>query len=182
MGIKLGFYRMNPDVQIPGLGTSMSACFDLRFCPTQDAVYGYDKYNLPVSRYVDKSLRVVGIHPGDRLLVPTGLVFKIEAYVSASSVKEILNRYSIRLHARSGLALKRGLVLSNSEGIVDVDYQQEVFVMLTNVSDIHQDIEFQERIAQAEIVRNEGFTLTELSAKPEAYSERNGGFGSTGTA
>ena len=116
------------------------------------------------------------------MLVPTGLVFKIEAYVSASSVKEILNRYSIRLHARSGLALKRGLVLSNSEGIVDVDYQQEVFVMLTNVSDIHQDIEFQERIAQAEIVRNEGFTLTELSAKPEAYSERNGGFGSTGTA
>lgn len=175
--MKLGFYRMNPDVKIPMLGTSMSACFDLRFCPTQDAVYGYDKYNLPISRYVDKSLRVVGIHPGDRLLVPTGLVFKIESYV-----KEDLGRYSIRLHARSGLALKRGLVLSNSEGVVDVDYQQEVFVMLTNVSDIHQDIEFQERIAQAEIVRNEGFTLSEIPAMPDAHSERSGGFGSTGTA
>lgn len=174
MGIKLGFYRMNPDVQIPGLGTSMSACFDLRFCPTQDSVYGYDKYNLPVSRYVDKSLRVVGIHPGDRLLVPTGLVFKIES-------DEQLSRYSIRLHARSGLALKRGLILANAEGVIDVDYQQEVFVMLTNVSDVHQDIEFQERVAQAEIVRNEGFILAEIPVMPEAHSERSGGFGSTGS-
>ena len=174
--VKLGFYRMNSDVQIPVLGTSMSACFDLRFCPTWDVVYGYDKYNLPVSRSVDKITKSIGIWSGDRLLIPTGLVFKIE-----SDVREDLARYSIRLHARSGLALKRGLVLSNSEGVVDVDYQQEVFVMLTNVSGVHQDIDFQERVAQAEIVRNEGFTLAELPIMPEAHSERNGGFGSTGT-
>jgi len=173
--VKLGFHRMNPDVKIPLLGTSMSACFDLRYCPTQDVVYGYDKYNLPVSRSVDKNTKSISIWSGDRLLIPTGLVFKIESDGQ-------LGRYSIRLHARSGLALKRGLVLANSEGVVDVDYQQEVFVMLTNLSEMQQDIEFQERVAQAEIVKNESFTLAELSVMPEAHSERSGGFGSTGTA
>jgi dUTPase len=72
-------------------------------------------------------------------------------------------------------------VLANSEGIVDVDYQQEVFVLMTNISKVAQTIAYQERIAQAEVVVNEGVRLTVLNEMPTAYSERDGGFGSTGS-
>jgi dUTP pyrophosphatase len=91
-----------------------------------------------------------------------------------------LQNYSIRLHPRSGLSLKRGLVLANSEGIVDVDYQQQVFVLLTNISSIGQTIKAGERIAQAEVTCNEQVEFVVLANAPEKHSERNGGFGSTG--
>jgi len=63
---------------------------------------------------------------------------------------------------------------------VDVDYQKEIFVVMTNISSVVQMIEFKERIAQAEIVNNIPFRLHETSADIEPYSERDGGFGSTG--
>ena len=112
---------------------------------------------------------------------------KIEKHLSIETFGDImdhsepLKQYSIRLHPRSGLSLKRGLVLANSEGVVDVDYQQEVFVLMTNISKISQIIAYQERIAQAEVIVNEGLHITELASMPTPHSDRNGGFGSTGT-
>ncbi|CAB4124334.1 Dut dUTPase [uncultured Caudovirales phage] len=171
--MKLSFFKMNPDVMVPTYGTSMSTCFDLRYCTNRDTIFGYNSINDPIERKIVN--RDFWINPGERLLVPTGLVFKI------TDVEDYKN-YSIRLHARSGMALKRGLVLANAEGVVDVDYQQETYVMLQNSSSMIQTIVHQERLAQAEIVKNEKFLLTEISKMPEAHSERNGGFGSTGTA
>jgi dUTP pyrophosphatase len=93
-----------------------------------------------------------------------------------------LRNYSIRLHARSGMSLKQGLILANSEGVVDVDYQQEIFVMLTNISELAVTISVGDRIAQAEVVRNyvAQFELVESDEEPTPHSERSGGFGSTG--
>ena len=161
----------------PTRGTSYSACLDLRFCPSNDEVKGYDVYNEEIVRHVDPDDRSITILPADRLLLPTGLIFKIDA--DGDSDVE-LNQYSIRIHARSGLALKRGLVLANAEGIVDLDYQKEIFVLMTNISNYPQMIDFQERIAQVEVVRNEILPLSELANPPTQYSERSGGFGSTG--
>lgn len=173
--MQLKFYRKNPDVQIPTFGTSMSACFDLRYCPTEPVINGYDKWNQPVERVVNNGGKSVFIYPQDRLLIPTGLIFRLEDNV------DFMKQYSIRIHPRSGMALKRGLTLVNSEGVVDVDYQEEVFVILTNLSEHVLTIELNERIAQAEIVKNENFTLIEVASPPDQHSERNGGFGSTGT-
>lgn len=184
--IDLGIYRLSEDVQIPKFGTSMSTCFDLHYCPTNKIVKGYDEFNVPVERFVEDD-RGLYIYPGDRLLVPTGLVMKIEKHLSIETFGDImdhsepLKQYSIRLHPRSGLSLKRGLVLANSEGVVDVDYQQEVFVLMTNISKIPQIIAYQERISQAEVVVNEGVQLVILYEMPIPHSDRNGGFGSTGT-
>lgn len=173
--MNLIFHRKNPDVQIPTFGTSMSACFDLRYCPTESAVSGYDKWNLPVERVVNSGGKSLFIYPQDRLLIPTGLIFRLEDNV------DFMKQYSIRIHPRSGMALKRGLTLANAEGVVDVDYQEEVFVILTNLSEHVLTIELNERIAQAEIVKNESFTLVEYAQPPSKYSERDGGFGSTGS-
>jgi len=184
--IYLSVYRFNDDIDLPTYGTTLANCFDLSFQPTSNVVNGYGQFNSPVEREVN-SFGEILIYPGDRLLMPTGLIFKIdhrqtiETYADISRTELPLQNHSIRLHPRSGLSLKKGLILANCEGIVDVDYQEEVFVLLTNISGIATTIKRGDRIAQGEVVCNEPFHIAIVNTKPEKHSERNGGFGSTGT-
>jgi len=183
----MNVYKLRDDIELPTYGTTLANCFDLSFQPTSNVVTGYDSFNASVERDVN-GFGEVSIYPGDRLLIPSGLIFKIERYVTIETFADIarhddelpLQNYSIRLHPRSGLSLKKGLILANSEGIVDVDYQEEVFVLLTNVSKMHQTIRRGDRIAQAEVVSNNPFAFKVLTTRPEKHSERSGGFGSTG--
>jgi dUTP pyrophosphatase len=185
--ITLNIYRLHDDFEMPIYGTSLSNCFDLSFQPTTDQVTGYDKYNNPITQKIN-NFGEISIYPGDRLLIPTGLIFKIERRVTIENFADImaqstlpsLQTYSIRLHPRSGLSLKRGLVLANAEGIVDVDYQEQVYVLLTNISQMGQVLKKGERIAQAEVVSNEKVEFIVLTQPPDRHSERSGGFGSTG--
>jgi dUTP pyrophosphatase len=155
----------------------MSACFDLSFQPTgRFSIQGYDKWNKEIDRMCYTGS--VEINPGDRMLVPTGLIMKIKNSGIGSPGNSIAN-YSIRLHARSGMSLKQGLVLANAEGVIDVDYQKEIFVMLTNISVMPVTVKTGDRIAQAEIVRNY-IAYFELVNSVTQHSERDGGFGSTG--
>lgn len=184
--INLNVHRLSSDVKMPTYGTSMSACFDLCFCPTLGSVRGYDKHNEPIDRNLLPDNGIY-LNPGDRMLIPTGLVMKVRKHVSVETFADItreedeLHQFSIRLHARSGLALKRGLVLANAEGIVDVDYQEEVFILMHNISETNQIIAYNERIAQGEVIVNEKVNIIEVIERPKKYSERDGGFGSTGT-
>ena len=187
--LQLGVYALNSDVELPKYGTTFSSCFDLRFCPTTGIVNGYDENNKKVERYIGSG--DLTILPGDRLLVPTGMVFLLNYQVSIEDFADILKHhdddvslrdFSIRLHPRSGLALKQGLILANCEGVIDADYQQEVFVMLHNISKVNATIKRGDRIAQGEVVMNEPFSFYPLKEMPQQVSERNGGFGSTGVA
>lgn len=174
----LKFYKMAPDVPTPIWGTDGSTCFDLTFAPVSDVVSGYDENNTPIKRLLPKDTRELVIYPGERLLVPTGLIFRIDVPVSRLNEPRT---YSIRLHARSGMALKRGLILANSEGVVDVDYQEQVYALMVNTSKVVQTIQLHERICQAEIVKNETFAFLETYSRPEPFMDRTGGFGSTGS-
>ena len=183
----LNVYRLNNDIELPTYGTTLANCFDLSFQPTSNVVHGYDSFNSPIERDVN-AFGEVSIYPGDRLLIPTGLILKIEHKVTIETYADIarkelpLQNYSIRLHPRSGLSLKKGLILANCEGIVDVDYQEEVFVLLTNVSKMHATIRRGDRVAQAEVVCNEPFHIAICNTRPTKHSERAGGFGSTGVS
>jgi dUTP pyrophosphatase len=173
--VVIQLFRLSQDVPVPAYGTSMSACFDLSFQPTgRYSIQGYDEWNRPVDRMCYSG--EVVIMPRDRILVPTGLVMKI----SGDFAEDTLGTYSIRLHARSGMSLKQGLVLANGEGVIDVDYQKEIFVMLTNISAMPVTIKTGDRIAQAEVVRQAIVYFQLVSEQPKQYSERDGGFGSTG--
>ena len=105
--------------------------------------------------------------PGGRAMVPTGL---------AAAVPE---GYGAFLFARSGLAVKHGVTLSNCVGVVDSDYRGEIRVGLINQSDRPYTLQPGERIAQlvllpvycAEAVECDSLDDTERGA---------GGFGSTG--
>jgi dUTP pyrophosphatase len=169
--IKIGVYKMHPDVKLPKFGTDFANCFDMEYFPVSDVVHGYNEYNSVIERFVDKSTHDLVINPGERLLVPTGLIFVLPKDKT----------YSLRLHSRSGLALKRGLVLANGTGIVDVDYNQQVFALIANVSHLTQTISMRERICQGEIIKNLTIAFVEVAEKPGAIGDRTGGFGSTGT-
>lgn len=190
--VKLSFYRLSPYAQIPVFGSEYATCFDLRYCPgpQQTWVDGYNQYNTPIRASIYHPDKSFYISPGERMLVPTSLIMRIDPIphiVSDNGKGEVVavvdnnpKRYSIRVHARSGLSLKQGLVLANAEGVIDLDYQKEIFVILTNISNVAQQIHLNDRIAQAEVVRNEQFLLCEIPVAPEGWGNRDGGFGSTG--
>jgi len=109
----------------------------------------------------------ITITPGERALIPTGLSMSIpEGYVGI-------------IAARSGLACKRGICLSNGIGVIDSDYRGEIGVSLHNTSGESFTVERGERIAQMMFlpVTQAAFTVcTEL----DETERGEGGFGSTG--
>ncbi|MGH1419023.1 MAG: dUTP diphosphatase [Hyphomicrobiaceae bacterium] len=107
------------------------------------------------------------IHPGERLLVPTGLILELPTGTEA------------QVRPRSGLALKHGITVLNSPGTIDADYRGEISVILINHGDAAFEIKRGERIAQLVIapVSQAGF----VSAETLSDTDRGrGGFGSTG--
>lgn len=166
----LGYYKIEQDVKDPVVATSSSACFDLHaYIPFGSTVTCYSTHN---EKYEQNSLHVdsgmITVQPGERVLVPTGLIM------------DIPQGCSVRLHARSGLSLKQGLVLANAEGVIDEDYVDPVFVMITNISQVSANIKNGDRIAQAELVYQPNFAIMPVSEAPQQKTNRGGGFGSTG--
>lgn len=166
---RLNIYKTHPDIVLPKFATKQSACFDLSFQAEGKATYsGYNMYNAPFTRPL--STGTIRIMPRDRVLVPTGLIF------------DIPQGYSVRIHPRSGLSYKQGLVLANLEAVIDSDYVQETFVLLTNNSEVDHTINHGDRIAQAELVKQEEYVLWEIHEAPGQKTDREGGLGSTGIA
>ena len=107
------------------------------------------------------------IHPGKRVLIPTGLSL------------EIPEGFEVQIRPRSGLALKHGLTVLNAPGTIDSDYRGEVQVILINFGEDDVMITPMMRIAQmvmAPVVQAKISVVEELS-KTKRESD---GFGSTG--
>jgi dUTP pyrophosphatase len=128
----------------------------------------YNKWNEKSTFTADQFCVGIRVDPGERVLVPTGLVL------------DIPQGYSVRIHPRSGLSLKQGLTLVNAEGVIDSDYVEELFIPLYNASSISVQLKHGDRIAQGELVRTELYEIVESTTRPERKTDRAGGFGSTG--
>lgn len=107
--------------------------------------------------------------PGAVELLPTGIAVFIEDPGMAGL-----------LLPRSGLGHKHGIVLGNLVGLIDSDYQGQLFVSIWNRSDNSFSIETGDRIAQLVIVP---VVQTEFDVVEEfVTTERgSGGFGSSGS-
>ena len=108
------------------------------------------------------------IHAGETHLIPTGIAIHI-AEPGLAAV----------LLPRSGLGHKHGIVLGNLTGLIDSDYQGQLFVSCSNRGKISFTVQPGERIAQMVIipvVRAQFDIVDEFddSARGE------GGFGHTG--
>jgi len=133
------------DLPLPSHGSPGSAGFDLRAAFDQEVV----------------------IRPGERLLVPTGLVL------------EIPPGWEGQVRPRSGLALRHGIGIVNAPGTIDSDYRGEVAVILINLGEAPFSLNRGDRIAQLVFSRVETVEWEEAETLEES-GRGGGGFGSTG--
>ena len=108
------------------------------------------------------------INPGETLLIPTGFAM----HISDSGMAAVIL-------PRSGLGHKNGIVLGNLVGLIDSDYQGQVYVSCWNRSDKSFEIEPGMRIAQLVFVPVVMADFEVVDTFEE--SDRGaGGFGHTG--
>ncbi len=106
--------------------------------------------------------------PGARAVVPTGLRIAVP------------QGYEAQVRARSGLALKSGIIVPNGPGTIDSDYRGELGVIVANISDTAFVIERGMRIAQLLVAPVTRASWRQVDTLPET-ARGTGGFGSTGT-
>lgn len=110
----------------------------------------------------------ITLHPGETTLIPSGLAIHLADPGLAAMVLP-----------RSGLGHKHGIVLGNLVGLIDSDYQGQIFVSVWNRGRASFTIQPLERIAQLVVVPvlQVGFNIVHDFAASARGAE---GFGSTG--
>lgn len=108
------------------------------------------------------------INPGDTHLIPSGVAIHIQDQQLAAMILP-----------RSGLGHKKGIVLGNLVGLIDSDYQGQIFISCWNRGNESYRIEPGERIAQMIIVPVVHAQFDVVNDFDES-SRSTGGFGHTG--
>lgn len=116
---------------------------------------------------IDESMTLL---PGQTELIPTGFAMHIMEQELAAVILP-----------RSGLGHKKGIVLGNLVGLIDSDYQGQVYISCWNRSDTAVAIAPGDRIAQLVFVPVVRAAL-ELVDNFEASHRGDGGFGHTGVS
>jgi len=129
-------------------------------------------YATPKSAAVDlraNITRPIKLDLGETVMIPTGLAINIYDGEVAALILP-----------RSGLGHSYGITVGNSVGLIDADYQKELFVSIKNTGTGVYKINPQDRIAQmlfTPVIRVEFEEVEEFSAESS-----RGGFGSTGVS
>ncbi|QIG64912.1 hypothetical protein SJC03_238 [Bacteroides phage SJC03] len=151
--------------ELPNYATPQSAGCDIR---AELSKINQDFFVDTVIDEVDNGvIKSIKIKPGGRCLIPTGLKVAIP------------DGYEIQVRPRSGLALKKGISLVNCVGTIDQDFREEVNIILINHGKDDFIVNQGERIAQ--FVLNEVKQISWKEVESLDKTDRNGGFGSTGT-
>ncbi len=108
------------------------------------------------------------LKPGETQLIPTGMAIHID---DASLAAVIL--------PRSGLGHKHGIVLGNLVGLIDSDYQGQLFVSCWNRGGTEFTIEVGDRIAQLVFVPVAQVEFEQVDSFGDSH-RGEGGFGHTG--
>jgi dUTP pyrophosphatase len=133
-----------------------------------DPTLGLPVYARPDDAGLDlHAAEATTLEPGGRALVPTGIALAIPP------------GYAGLVLPRSGLALRHGLSLLNTPGLIDAGYRGEIKVLLVNHGEAPVTLERGDRVAQLVVQRVERVALTPVGTLPES-TRGTGGFGSTG--
>jgi len=111
------------------------------------------------------------IKPNGRVLIPSGLKIQLP------------EGFHMDIRPRSGLALKYGIELVNSPGLIDEDYRGDVGIILKNGGFDTIIVVDEERIGQIMIAPDTNFDWEEIDSEEELTEtvRGEGGFNSTGT-
>ena len=132
-----------------------------------ETIIAYNQYGHKKEMILDQDC--IDMIPQWRYLIPTGIIFDIPP------------GYYIKVHPRSGNALKNGLITANNVGIIDEDYVEECNCIMINIGHDALEVCHGDRIAQAELRRTEYYSIEKIQERPQQKTDRDGGFGSTGT-
>lgn len=116
-----------------------------------------------------RATKALVLRPFERALIPTGLAMAIP------------EGYAGFVLPRSGSAIKQGLSLVNSPGLIDSGYRGEIKCIAINL-DPQNDISIQvgDRVAQLVVMKVENLQLMQVD-ELDATQRGEGGFGSSGT-
>ncbi|MDC0535077.1 dUTP diphosphatase [Francisellaceae bacterium] len=109
------------------------------------------------------------LKPNEVKLIPTG----ISIYIQDPSLAAVIL-------PRSGLGHKKGLILGNGTGLIDSDYQGELFVSCWNRSDLDIEIEPAMRFAQLVIIPVVQADFQLVNDFSDDSARGSGGFGHSG--
>ena len=118
-----------------------------------------------------KSMNDYVVEPNQQVLVDTG--------INVGLPKEEDWIYQAQIRPRSGLALKKGITITNSPGTIDEDYHGNIGVIIRNTGSEPFVINKYDKIAQmviTKIPRTEMIVVDSLNDSIRG----NNGFGSTG--
>ena len=110
----------------------------------------------------------VTVQPGETTLIPTGLAI----HIGDASLAAVLL-------PRSGLGHKHGIVLGNLTGLIDSDYQGQVFISCWNRGAKSYSVQPGERIAQMVFVSVEQVEFNVVGEFDDS-DRGSGGFGHSG--
>ena len=123
---------------------------------------------MDIMAWLPESEEELVLKPEERTLIHTGLYF------------EIPDGYEIQVRSRSGLSLKRGLIVLNEPATIDSDYRGELGVILYNASSEDQSIFSGDRVAQIVLMKVEKIKFNVKEKITEDTDRGSGGFGHTG--
>jgi dUTP pyrophosphatase len=152
--------RLYPD-HVPDYATDEAAAIDLRACSIEGLMIGEDTQRVTVL-------------PGGRAKIGTGIAIDVGTPGRQGAPLAGL------ILPRSGLG-SRGITLGNAPGLLDGDYQGELFLALWNAGIEPLEIGPLDRLAQLVIVPIVRPTFQIVSAFTRTTQRGEGGFGSTGS-
>lgn len=146
--------KLREDAILPTQATVGSAGFDIRACLFDEET--------------GEKITKIRVPVGGKVKIHTGLAFQLP------------ENHVMLIFPRSSMGVKKGLMLSNTTGVLDSDYRGECLLFVKNTSDEPIEIEDGERIAQLVVLQYP--TMTYIQVDELGDTERaDGGFGSTGT-
>ena len=151
--------KLFPDAQLPVRAHSTDSGLDVFVHHFEQYVPNADKFPL--------DLEYVRLSPGDRIFIATGLSVAVAP------------EFEIQVRSKSGLALKRGLMVLNSPGTIDSSYRGPANVIIINLSNEPQEIKRGDKIAQFVVAPVCLGSVVEV-ADLDKTDRGKGGFGSTG--
>jgi len=178
-------------IQIKILNKKFYSNYQSVMCP-EGYIAKLPEYGTPGSAAVDLLCTEDAVlHPGETRLIPTGLAIHI-----GSGGNPCRNEQSFSVAGlivpRSGLGTK-GLILANTIGIIDEDYQGELKIAAWNRNTFFDNSDIEDFVADSPIHLRAGDRIAQLMFIPfiktqweivDEFSETTqrgvGGFGSTG--
>jgi len=153
----LKVYRCNENAQLPQFSEPRSASFDIKTClavGTKVATFNPWNKEVDVPIKLNNGVPTIQIHPGYRVMIPTGLSFEVDP------------DHVVKVYARQELSVRHGLMFIGGVSLIDRNHTGEVFINMYNTSDGPATISNGDIVARAMLQELEYYEFEEISELP----------------